>query len=231
MDAIAVFANFDFFWPPPRRPILGAICRLPPTASFSFPWGAASTSAAKARCGNSKHAATPCGACTGYSAVDAARNQMASDALGQGFAELMWIDSDIVFEPDAVERLRGHNLARRANIRMLRSERLACPGGGSLRLFPPTSPAGAVSTPMVSEFVQPPPHPPAPSPRGEGEKEDQSEGRFLPLPGERGPGGEGTPRLTLGIFLPLSSGRGGRGVRARPPPHPTPLRIWSCRFL
>ncbi|VTR94317.1 Uncharacterized protein OS=Pirellula staleyi (strain ATCC 27377 / DSM 6068 / ICPB 4128) GN=Psta_1297 PE=4 SV=1 [Gemmata massiliana] len=26
----------------------------------------------------------------GYSAVDAARNQMASDALGAGFAELMW---------------------------------------------------------------------------------------------------------------------------------------------
>jgi hypothetical protein len=32
----------------------------------------------------------------GYSAIDAARNQMASDALAQGFDELMWIDSDIV---------------------------------------------------------------------------------------------------------------------------------------
>ena len=30
----------------------------------------------------------------GYSAIDAARNQMASDALAQGFDELMWIDSD-----------------------------------------------------------------------------------------------------------------------------------------
>lgn len=46
----------------------------------------------------------------GFSAIDAARNQMASDALAQGFDELMWIDSDIVFEPDDVEKLRRHDL-------------------------------------------------------------------------------------------------------------------------
>lgn len=46
----------------------------------------------------------------GYSAVDAARNQMATDALSKGFAELMWIDSDIVFHADDVARLRAHNL-------------------------------------------------------------------------------------------------------------------------
>ena len=46
----------------------------------------------------------------GYSAVDAARNQMATDALSQGFDELMWIDSDVVFYPDDVERLRAHGL-------------------------------------------------------------------------------------------------------------------------
>jgi hypothetical protein len=46
----------------------------------------------------------------GYSAIDAARNQMASDALAQGFDELMWIDSDIVFDPDDVDKLRRHNL-------------------------------------------------------------------------------------------------------------------------
>lgn len=46
----------------------------------------------------------------GYSAIDAARNQMATDALAQGFDELMWIDSDVVFQPDDVERLRGHGL-------------------------------------------------------------------------------------------------------------------------
>src|SRR5690242_2909559 len=46
----------------------------------------------------------------GYSAIDAARNQMASDALAQGFDELMWIDRDIVFDPDDVDKLRRHDL-------------------------------------------------------------------------------------------------------------------------
>jgi hypothetical protein len=46
----------------------------------------------------------------GYSAVDVARNQMATDALRAGFEELMWIDSDVVFRPDDVERLRAHKL-------------------------------------------------------------------------------------------------------------------------
>ncbi|MFO0802841.1 MAG: class I SAM-dependent methyltransferase [Gemmataceae bacterium] len=46
----------------------------------------------------------------GGSAIDSVRNQMATDALGAGFAELMWIDSDIVFDPQDVERLRDHQL-------------------------------------------------------------------------------------------------------------------------
>ncbi len=46
----------------------------------------------------------------GYSAIDAARNQMAYDALAQRFDELMWIDSDIVFDPDDVDKLRRHDL-------------------------------------------------------------------------------------------------------------------------
>jgi hypothetical protein len=46
----------------------------------------------------------------GYSAIDAARNQMATDALAQGFKELMWIDSDVAFDPKDVDRLRAHNL-------------------------------------------------------------------------------------------------------------------------
>ena len=46
----------------------------------------------------------------GYSAIDAARNQMASDSLAQGFDELMWIDSDIVFDPGDVDKLRRHDL-------------------------------------------------------------------------------------------------------------------------
>jgi hypothetical protein len=33
---------------------------------------------------------------------------MASDALRDNFQELFWIDSDIVFEPDDVDRMRAH---------------------------------------------------------------------------------------------------------------------------
>jgi hypothetical protein len=44
----------------------------------------------------------------GFSAVDQGRNQMASDAFHDGFAETMWIDTDIGFDADAVERLRSH---------------------------------------------------------------------------------------------------------------------------
>ncbi|HWG41381.1 MAG TPA: hypothetical protein VN688_01250 [Gemmataceae bacterium] len=44
----------------------------------------------------------------GYAAIDLARNQMASDALAKGFDELMWIDADIGFRADDVERLRRH---------------------------------------------------------------------------------------------------------------------------
>jgi hypothetical protein len=46
----------------------------------------------------------------GYSAIDQGRNQMASDAFFDGFAEAMWVDTDIGFEPEAVERLRSHRL-------------------------------------------------------------------------------------------------------------------------
>ena len=43
----------------------------------------------------------------GFSQVDVARNQIASDALRDGFEELFWVDSDIVFNPDDVDRLRA----------------------------------------------------------------------------------------------------------------------------
>jgi hypothetical protein len=46
----------------------------------------------------------------GFSAVDQGRNQMASDAIHDGFAETMWIDTDVGFAADAVERLRSHQL-------------------------------------------------------------------------------------------------------------------------
>ncbi len=46
----------------------------------------------------------------GYVAIDQGRNQMATDALRQGFEETMWIDSDIDFSVNDVEKLRWHNL-------------------------------------------------------------------------------------------------------------------------
>lgn len=63
----------------------------------------------------------------GYSAIDAARNQMASDALAQGFQELMWIDADIVFDPDDVDKLRRHDLPLVCGIYAKKSRRqFAC---------------------------------------------------------------------------------------------------------
>jgi len=41
-------------------------------------------------------------------AIDHDRSKMATDALREGFRELLWIDSDIGFDPDEVERLRAH---------------------------------------------------------------------------------------------------------------------------
>jgi hypothetical protein len=46
----------------------------------------------------------------GYAAIDQGRNQMATDALIQGFEETMWIDSDVIFHPDDIDRLRSHAL-------------------------------------------------------------------------------------------------------------------------
>lgn len=46
----------------------------------------------------------------GYAAIDQGRNQMATDALQDGYTETMWIDSDIEFTVDDVERLRRHQL-------------------------------------------------------------------------------------------------------------------------
>ncbi len=74
----------------------------------------------------------------GYAAVDQARSQMASDALADGFAELLWVDSDIAFHPDAVGRLRGHGLPLVAGVYPKKGKReLACsflPGTRTLTL-------------------------------------------------------------------------------------------------
>ena len=46
----------------------------------------------------------------GFPQVDVARCQIATDALADGFDELLWIDSDVAFDPAAVARLRSHRL-------------------------------------------------------------------------------------------------------------------------
>src|SRR5689334_6017689 len=46
----------------------------------------------------------------GHSAIDVGRSVMASDALRDGFDELLWINADVAFHPDDVDRLRGHGL-------------------------------------------------------------------------------------------------------------------------
>jgi predicted O-methyltransferase YrrM len=73
----------------------------------------------------------------GYSAIDAARNQMATDALSQGFSELMWIDSDVAFDPNDVDLLRSHNLPITCGIYPKKGPRqFACeflPGASAVR--------------------------------------------------------------------------------------------------
>lgn len=43
-------------------------------------------------------------------AIDRTRAEMATTVLAEGWDEIMWIDSDIVFEADDVARLRSHEL-------------------------------------------------------------------------------------------------------------------------
>jgi hypothetical protein len=46
----------------------------------------------------------------GYAAIDQGRNQMATDALLDGYEETMWIDADVDFHPNAIDHLRSHRL-------------------------------------------------------------------------------------------------------------------------
>jgi hypothetical protein len=45
----------------------------------------------------------------GYAAIDQGRNQMATDALAEGFEETIWIDSDVVFKANDVNLIRSHH--------------------------------------------------------------------------------------------------------------------------
>ncbi len=46
----------------------------------------------------------------GYANIDVGRSQMVTDALRDGFEETFWVDSDVGFDPNDVDRLRSHNL-------------------------------------------------------------------------------------------------------------------------
>ena len=46
----------------------------------------------------------------GYAAIDQGRSQIVTEALADGFEETFWIDADIQFHPDAVDRLRAYRL-------------------------------------------------------------------------------------------------------------------------
>ncbi len=61
----------------------------------------------------------------GFSAVDQGRNSMVSDALHDRFDEMMWIDTDIGFTADDVDKLRSHRLPLVAGV-------YPQPGGRSL---------------------------------------------------------------------------------------------------
>jgi hypothetical protein len=74
----------------------------------------------------------------GYAAIDQASSQFATDALRDGFAEPMWIDADIAFQPDAVERLRAHGLPVTCGVYPKKGDRsFAChfPSGTKQVLF------------------------------------------------------------------------------------------------
>jgi hypothetical protein len=45
----------------------------------------------------------------GASAIDQARSSMAHDALAEGFERLLFVDADIAFEPDDVDKLLSHD--------------------------------------------------------------------------------------------------------------------------
>ncbi len=44
----------------------------------------------------------------GHSDIGRGRSQIATQALADGFDDLVWIDSDVAFAPESVERLLGH---------------------------------------------------------------------------------------------------------------------------
>lgn len=62
----------------------------------------------------------------GRGPIDEIRNRMATEALADGFDELFWIDSDIRFQPDDVEKLRLHDVPVSAGVYSRRGGGFAC---------------------------------------------------------------------------------------------------------
>jgi len=63
----------------------------------------------------------------GYAAIDQCRNEATTDALGDGFEEVFWIDADIGFGPEDVDRIRAHDLPVVAGIYAKKGSReVAC---------------------------------------------------------------------------------------------------------
>jgi hypothetical protein len=60
---------------------------------------------------------------SGHSDIARGRSVMATEALAEGFDELMWIDSDIVFTPSDVDRLRRHDLPIVAGLYPIKGKR------------------------------------------------------------------------------------------------------------
>ena len=64
---------------------------------------------------------------SGFTDISRGRSQLATDALAAGFEELIWIDSDIVFNPEDIERLRRHGKAVVGGIYPIKGQRrIAC---------------------------------------------------------------------------------------------------------
>ena len=76
----------------------------------SSPPVATSSRIASTRCGNWRLRAIRSAVSTASRRSTSRRNRLASEAIADGFEELMWIDSDIAFEPQSVQRLRSHGL-------------------------------------------------------------------------------------------------------------------------
>jgi hypothetical protein len=59
----------------------------------------------------------------GHSDIARGRSIMATEALAEGFEELMWIDADVVFAPADVDRLRGHGVPLVGGVYPLKGKR------------------------------------------------------------------------------------------------------------